>query len=107
LAFSGHALYIGLHPFSFLMQIVCFLIQFVTFPYPQCHLGKSMFPVATLRENIFRRKSRGSNGVRHRFRDVRALHFEILHYFLVEGLTSAAASGIGACAATLLLPASD
>ena len=101
----------GLPLLHFLSQFVCYPSDSVNqFPYPQCHFGKSMFPmfpVATLLTNILHRESQGSNGFRHRFRHVRALHFEILHYFFVEGLTSAAASGIGVCAATLLLPASD
>ena len=78
------------------------------FPYPQCHffeLKIPMFPIAT-NMFMFLRKSE-VQGLRDFLRLLRPLHFEILHYFFVEDFTSAAASGIGACAATLLLPASD
>jgi hypothetical protein len=78
-------------------------------PYPQFHfleLKIPMFPIATYMKHIFHRDSE-VQGVEDFLRHLRPLHFEILHYFFVEGLTSAAASGIGACAATLLLPASD
>jgi len=116
LARFGLVLSIGLLSYIFLKQYVCYpssIMQLIL--YPQGLLLQSMFPVkfAIHRENkidnIFSRspKFRSSNGFRHRFRRVRARHFEILHYFFVEGLTSAAASGIGACAAKLLLPASD
>ena len=94
-------MFIGLLSYIFFKQYVCnpsSIMHLIL--YPQCHLLQLMFPVkfAIHRENVCHRNPevQGSNGFRH----VRALPFEILHYFLVEGLTSAAASGIGACAAT-------
>ena len=78
------------------------------FPYPQCQffeLKIPMFPIAT-NMFMFLRKSE-VQGVWDFLRQLRLPHFVLLHYLVVEDFTSAAASGIGACAATLLLPASD
>ena len=65
-----------------------------------------MFAIETF-ENIYFIDISEVQGVEDFLRQLQLLYFEILRFDFAKGLTSAAASGIGACAATLLLPASD